>query len=612
MGARPGRRWAGEAPRSNEGIAGDTLHAAFAARVARHPDAVFVRDGDGEESLTWAEVDRRVRRLAGGLAALGVARGDRVGMLVPNVPAFFVCDLAIVGLGAVPVSIYGTSSPEQIGHVLEDAAISLLICDATALARARAARDAVPGDVRIVVIDAGDALRKDGPEESLSRVAERCPEDFDLDAETARARPDDLLTMIYTSGTTGPPKGVELSHDNLLSGMRSIAAVSGIGEGGRVISWLPAAHIAERAAHYYSAVLWGLEITTCADPRTIAAVLPRVRPTWFFAVPRVWEKIAAALQAGLEADGADPEFAAAVARNAERVELEQAGEPVPAPLAESCAAADARYFAPLRARLGLDAAEFMNVGAAPIARDVLVFLHSVGLPVAEIWGMSEACACGTLNPPAAPRLGSVGPPLPGIELRLEPDGEILLRGRPLMRGYHDLPERNREAFTADGFFRTGDVGRIDADGYLWIVDRKKELIINSAGKNMSPANIEATIKSSSQLIAHAVAIGDARPYVTALLLLDPDAGAAWAARNGADPALPALAGDERLRAEIAAAVEAANSRLARVETVRRFTVLGDDWAPGGEELTPTSKLRRRQIHTRYAEPIAAMYAGDAG
>ncbi|WP_026909896.1 AMP-dependent synthetase/ligase [Patulibacter minatonensis] len=594
---------------ADTGIAGATLHEVFAARVARHPDDVFVRDGGTGEELTWAQVDARMRRVASGLAGLGVARGDRVALMLPNAPVFSVCDLAVVGLGAVPVSVYGTASPEQIAHVVGDAGVDVLVCDAATLPRVRASRESSGAPRRIVVVD-GEADEAAG-ETTLASLEDGTVPDVDLDAETARSTPDDLLTMIYTSGTTGPPKGVELTHDNLLGGMRAMSSVVGLREGGRVISWLPAAHIAERGAHYYAPLLWGLEVTTCADPRTIANVLPAVRPTWFFAVPRIWEKLKAAVEAGFasQPDAVRDAARAAVARGVERVELEQAGDPVPDDLRAACTEDDERIFAGLRAKLGLDAAHAVNAGSAPIPRDVVVFFHAIGLPVGEIWGMSEACACGTVNAPGATRIGSVGRPLPGIELRLEDDGEILLRGRPLMRGYRGLSEKTRESMTDDGYFRTGDVGRIDEDGYLFIVDRKKELIINSSGKNMSPANIESALKSQTPLIGQAVAIGDGRPYVTALLVLDPDAVAARARERGEEPDLEALASDAGLRAELQEAVDAGNARLARVEHVRRFVVLADQWAPGGDELTPTSKLRRAPIHERYAEEIEGLYRG---
>jgi long-subunit acyl-CoA synthetase (AMP-forming) len=313
-----------------------------------------------------------------------------------------------------------------------------------------------------------------------------------------------------------------------------------------------------------------MEITTCPDPRRIGEWLPAVRPTWFFAVPRVWEK----LKAGVEAKLDEPSLAL-VREAMRRVD----GGEVPH---------DEPLFAHLRAAIGLDQAALVNVGAAPTPREVLVFFHAIGIPLAEIWGMSETCGAGCSNPGDAIKIGTVGLPSPGVEVKLAEDGELLVRSAVVMPGYRNLPERTAEALDADGWLHTGDVATIDADGYVTIVDRKKELIIDAGGKNMSPANIEAAIKGASPLIAHACVIGDRRPYVSALLVLEPD----FPRRDG----------------DIEAAVAAANAHLSRPEQVKRYTVLTHDWLPGGEELTPTMKLKRRPIADKYAAEIEAMYS----
>ncbi|MEV4422652.1 AMP-dependent synthetase/ligase [Patulibacter sp. NPDC049589] len=584
-----------------------TIQEVFRQGLREHPDQVLVRTKDDEVSWTWREAGERIARLAGGLRGLGVQRGDTVGLLMSNRPEFLVCDLAALTAGAVPVSIYQTSSPEQIAYTASDAAVGVIVTEATYLPRVLAARPSLPGLRHVVVVDdageADDVL-------ALADAEARAPEDFDAVAEAALARPDDLLTLIYTSGTTGPPKGVELTHRSEIAAMRGIGEVAHLHGGGRVISWLPAAHIAERGAHLYAPLMFGLEITVCPDPKQIAAYLAAVRPTWFFAVPRIWEK----LKAGLEAQvGAQPEeqrtaVQGAIAAATQRVRLQQAGEPVPDELEAAVATADERIFAPLRARLGLDAAESVNVGAAPTPAPVIEFFHALGIPVAEIWGMSETCACGTLNPPERIKIGSVGPVVPGMELRLEEDGEVLLRGDPVMRGYRNLPERTSEVLEDDGWYRTGDVGRLDDDGYLWIVDRKKELIISAGGKNMSPANIEAAVKSAHPLIGQVCVIGDARPFNTALIVLDADLAPAWAAQQGIeDTDLGALAVHPDVLAEVQRGVDAANATLSRVEEVKRFSVVRGDWIPGGDELTPTMKLKRKPIGEKYAGEIDALY-----
>ncbi len=435
---------------------------------------------------------------------------------------------------------------------------------------------------------------------------------FDAEAAVDRIKPDDVLTLIYTSGTTGPPKGVQLLHRNLLTAVQGIDDIVQFPPQARVVSWLPAAHIAERNAHHYLPIVYGFEITTCADPRQVLQVLPEVRPHWFFAVPRIWEKLKAGLETMVHAQPAEQREAleSALADALAKVRLEQAGEQVPAELAERVAGADAEFFAAWRGMLGLDEVVAINVGAAPTPVEVLEFFHAIGLPLSELWGMSETCGAGTVNPPQKIRLGTVGPPAPGVEISLADDGEVLLRGGVVMAGYRNKPEQTAEAIDVDGWLHTGDIGQFDEEGYLKIVDRKKEIIINAAGKNMSPANIEAHVKSASPLIGQACCIGDRRPYNTALIVLDSDFAPAWAAQHGIeDTSLEALAVNPAIIAEIQAGVDVANTHLARVEQIKKFTIVQGDWLPGGDELTPTMKLKRKPIGEKYTPDIEAMYNG---
>jgi long-chain acyl-CoA synthetase len=291
-----------------------------------------------------------------------------------------------------------------------------------------------------------------------------------------------------------------------------------------------------------------------------------------------------------------------------KIEHEQAREPVPDELAAVVEEADRELFAGLRAMLGLDQVVAVYVGAAPTPRDVLVFFHAIGIPVAELWGLSESSGAGCCNPPGKIRIGTVGPPAPGVEVRLADDGELLIRSRTVMAGYRNAPDKTAEALDGDGWLHTGDIGEIDGDGYVRIVDRKKEIIINAAGKNMSPSNIESTLKGASPLIGQACVIGDGRPYNTALIVLDSDFGPAWAAQQGIDGAdLVALARDERMRAAVQKGVDDGNAKLSRVEQIKKFTLVEGDWLPGGDELTPTMKLKRKPIASKYAGEIAAMY-----
>jgi long-chain acyl-CoA synthetase len=294
----------------------------------------------------------------------------------------------------------------------------------------------------------------------------------------------------------------------------------------------------------------------------------------------------------------------------ERVRLRQRGEPVPRELEAKVAEADTQIFSKLRAMLGLDQLLAVNVGAAPTPVEVLEFFHALGIELAELWGMSETCGAGTSNRPGEVKIGTVGPAHPGVELKIADDGELLVRGECVMTGYRNSPEKTAEALDANGWLHTGDIGRLDEDGFLTIVDRKKELIINAAGKNMSPANIEARIKTASPLIGQAICIGDSRPYNTALIVLDADFAPQWAVQQGIeDTALEDLAHDPRIKAAVEAAVEQANQHLSRVEQIKKLTIVPGDWLPGGDELTPTMKLKRRPIATKYATEIDAMYAG---
>jgi long-subunit acyl-CoA synthetase (AMP-forming) len=373
------------------------------------------------------------------------------------------------------------------------------------------------------------------------------------------------------------------------------------------------AHLADRMVAHYLALLTGSMITCLADPRQFAAALPDIRPTFFGSVPRMWEKLKAALEAGIEREPDEARRAAirgAIDAAIRKVRLEMAGESAPAELAEVCRRADAEIFSTMRAQIGLDRIDAVMSGAAPISGEVLEFFAALGLPVCETWGMTEAATSVTTNPPQGIRIGSVGKPLPGIELRFADDGELLVRGPNVMRGYRNDPEKTGEAIDADGWLHTGDIGEIDADGYVRIVDRKKELIINAAGKNMSPANIESKVTVASSLIGAAVAIGDRRPYNTALIVLDPDGAAEFArARNLPVASVAAVAADEQAHADVAAAVARANAQLSRVEQIKKFTILPVAWQPDGDELTPTLKLKRKPIAEKYAAEIDAMYAG---
>ncbi len=584
-----------------------TLAEAFRLTAADREGDVAIRTKGDAFTITWGELRERVDALAGGLAKLGLERGQTLALMLSNRPEFHICDLAGMMLGAAPFSIYNTYTSEQIQYLVQDAEARILICEQQYLPQVLEARKGLPALEHVIVVDGDAPLRT----LALADVEGSNP-GFDVEAAVARIEPTDILTLIYTSGTTGPPKGVQLIHRNLLAACEGLEELIEFPRDGRVISWLPSAHVAERNAHHYLPIVYGLQITCCDDPRQVLSYLPEVRPSWFFAVPRIWEKLKAGLETMVASQPPEQEQAMkdAIEAGIRKVRLEQRGEPVPAELAEQVAKADAEIFAGVRAMLGLDQVESINVGAAPTPVEVLEFFHAIGLPLAELWGMSETCGAGSVNPPGKVKIGTVGPAAPGVQLKLDTDGEVLIKSEVVMLGYRNLPEKTKEAMTDDGWLRTGDIGTFDEDGYLTIVDRKKELIISAAGKNMSPANIEATIKTASPLIGQACCIGDARQYNTALIVLDADFAPAWAAKEGIeDTSLESLAREERVRAVVQEGVDAANAKLARVEQIKKFAIVRGDWLPGGDELTPTMKLKRKPIAEKYSLQIGAMYSG---
>ena len=576
-----------------------TMCEAFQATAVAHSEVVALRTkGDGVR-LTWRDYADRVRRLAGGLAGLGVAAGDTVGLLMTNRPEFNVVDAAVMHLGAAPFSMYLTSSAEQLAYFVRDSRARILVTEVAHVPRVRALAET------IVVVD-GEA---DGAL-SLADVEARAAADFDFERAWRAVAPDTLLTLIYTSGTTGDPKGVELTHANMIAELDAFMAMRQHPGGSHVISFLPHAHVADRMGTHYLGMRLGGTVTTCPDPRLLFEHVAEVKPTEFTGVPRVWEKLKAGLEAKFAAESSEKRALIKGALDAAimKVRLEQEGKPVPPPLVEGVARAEQMLFGPLRAAIGLDRSRSFFVGAAPSTREVLEFFHALGMPICEVWGMSELSCVATAMPHGVYKIGSVGKALPGIELRVADDGELLVKGPVVMRGYRNKPEQTRETIDRDGWLHTGDVATIDDEGWVRIVDRKKELIISAGGKNMSPANIEARMKASSPLIGQAAVIGDMRPYNVALLVLDPDGAMAWCKANGIDAPLVELVEHPQLRAAVDAALAAANGHLSRVEQIKRYALLPAEWLPGGDELTPTMKLKRKAIAAKYAAQIDALYA----
>jgi long-subunit acyl-CoA synthetase (AMP-forming) len=586
-----------------------TLCGAFQTTVGSVPEQTALRTPGGGVEITWREYRDRVERIAGGLAAAGVGAGDVVALMLSNRPEHNLIDTAAMHLGATPFSVYLTCPVDEVAWLFERSGARIAVSESAYADRVLAAASRVPGVAQVILVDD----ETPGPRTLEELESTPAPAGFDFDRTWRSIAPDSPITLIFTSGTTGEPKGVQHTHSSILYMLRSLDAVAPVSPGARAMSFLPMAHIAERFISHYSSMVFGYSVTTVADAKSVATALPEVRPTRLFAVPRIYEKVKSGLEAAIaaEPDEATQRAArSAIETGLRKVRAEQAGEAVSDELLAEYAEADKLVLSKLRAKVGLDQLEWPSVGAAPTPYAVLEFFHAIGVPIQELWGMSETLLV-TLNPPERVKLGTVGPAMPGVGMKLGDDGEVLIGGGSLMLGYKGRDDLTAEAIV-DGWMHTGDIGEIDADGYLKIVDRKKELIINSAGKNMAPSKIEGELKQGSSLIGQAICIGDARLYNVALVTLDPDAAASWASANGmAGASMAELAADERVRAAVADGVAAANLRLARVEQIKSFRLLSDEWLPGGDELTPTMKLKRKPIEQKYATEIDALYAGSS-
>jgi long-chain acyl-CoA synthetase len=585
-----------------------TLCEAFQRTATIDPDAIALRTPGGTQTLTWREYAAQVRQVAAGLAGLGVGRGDTVSLMMANRIAFYPLDVAAQHVGATSFSVYNTLPAEQMTYLFENADTKVVICEEQYVDRIRATSAAIK---HIVCIDGSPADTL-----SLDDLYAAAPDDFDFESTWRAVQPDDVATLIYTSGTTGNPKGVETTHTNLLFEAFAVEAVLGVEFSDRITSFLPSAHIADRMTGLYTQEVFGTQVTVVSDGRAIAAALPDVRPTIWGAVPRVWEKLKAGIEFAAihEPDEAKRQallwgLSVAAKRSAALV----AGEPMSDDVAAEWAKADELVLSELRAQIGFDELRWAVSGAAPIPKETLAFFTGIGIPIAELWGMSELSCIATLSHPRDARLGTVGKLLPGLEAKIADDGEFLVRGPLVMKGYRKEPAKTAEAIDAEGWLYTGDILEMDSDGYLRVVDRKKELIINAAGKNMSPINIENAILAACPMVGAMVTIGDGRPYNTALMVFDADSVGPYAAQHGlADASPAALAADPEVITRIAAGVAAGNTKLSRVEQIKRFRVLPTLWEPGGDEATLTMKLKRRPIAEKYAGEIEQLYAPEPG
>jgi long-chain acyl-CoA synthetase len=595
-------------------IAGKTVLTEFRQAVAELADAPALhwRTATGWQALTWRQYHDAVRRAAYGLRSLGLQSGRFGTIMMRNRPEHVIADLALLFARGVPVSLYNTLAPEQIAYVAAHCEAEVaFVEDAEMLARFEAVRTKLP-NLRHIVLVEGQAPGTMSWEDLLARGDAETTNDPDwFEAAYDEVQPTDLVTLIYTSGTTGPPKGVMDTHRNVLwmsaSGNFTTPEPS---PDDRHLSYLPLAHAFERYTGHWNAIIRRQQVYFCPDLQKVFEYAAEVHPTVMIGSPRVWEKLQAGILAAIAADP-DPQRRAGVQQALQvgrRVaEYRMRGEDLPPPLAAAAERAAPVWHA-IRARVGLDQCRLGVSGAAPISADVVGFFRALDLPLVEGYGMTESTVGATLNPLGQERLGTVGKPNAGLEVKLAPDGELLLRGGNVMRGYYKDPEGTAAAIDADGWLHTGDVATIDADGYVTIVDRKKELIITAGGKNISPANLENLLKRNP-LIGQVAVVGDRRPYITALIVLDAEATRAWAALHGLGGlSLAELAQHADVLAEVQRGVDQANEQVSQAERVRRFRILPVEWTVDSGELTPTLKLKRRVIYERYAQDIQNLYS----
>jgi long-chain acyl-CoA synthetase len=593
-----------------------TLVDLFFDRVARWPDrpALRYRHGDAWEVVTWAGYGETVREVAAALVALGLESGDRAGILAGNQPRWHMADVGIMAAGGVTVPAYPTGAASQVAHVLghSDSRVCF-VGDRDQLAKLLLCRPRLPALERIVML--GEP--PDGMDDDLlltfddlrslgrQRLAEQATV---VDERMRELRPDGVATIVYTSGTTGPPKGTMITHENVAETIRSLTTVVSVGPSDRFLSFLPLSHIAERCVSHLGQILSGGETWFARSLATLAEDLRACRPTIFFAVPRVWEKFRQGVEAEL---GRAPRF---VGTQADRlVELGRAsvasreGARAPLEWRERLAyrVLDRTLGARIRRQLGLDRARISVSSAAPIDPDLLRWFHAVGIPIAEVYGQTEDCGPTTMNPPGRIRIGTVGEPLPGLDVRVDRDGEVLVRGPNVCAGYWNDPEATA-ALLQDGWMHTGDLGAFDGS-YLRIIGRKKDLIVTSSGKNIAPQDMETHLRSEP-FVSQAVVIGDGRKYLTALVALDTEAVEAAIGGPDGHGATEVLATHPLVVREVTAAIERLNAGRAPAERVKAWRILPRELTVAGGELTPTLKVKRSMVIDRFGELVEEMYA----
>jgi len=587
-----------------------TLPQRFLDLVKQAPTNPTLHSMTGEtEWNIWTMQDfaDEVAKATAGLESIGVGVGERVLLMMRNRPDFHWFDAAAQFLRATPVSIYNSSSPEEVqflaGH--SEARVAI-VEDAGFLDRLLKVRAELPQLERIYVIEPPEGPLPDGVFAASDLLGQGSA---DLEALAAATEPGDIATLIYTSGTTGPPKGVMISQYNVVYTIeilkRSIDFDDFLGK--RIVSYLPMAHIAERAMSHYQTMALGYSVFCCPDPNLLTTYLKEVHPQIAFGVPRVWEKIYNGVNAALSADPERKQSFDDGVRTAIEIRRSSLDGDFTDEQQATLDFLDEVAFSTVRGLVGLDAIELAVTGAAPIPEPVIEWFNAIGVRLAEIYGMSETSGPMTFSPERN-KIGSVGRGCHGMEVKIADDGEVICRGGNIFQGYFKQPDKTAETII-DGWLHSGDIGEIDDEGYIRIVDRKKELIITSGGKNISPANLEAALKTIP-LIGQAAAIGDARKFISAILVLDPEATAVWAKDHGKEGVpLIELATDPDVLAAVREGIDEVNAQFAQVEQIKKFTLVGEEWMPDTDLLTPTSKLKRRGINARYGAEIEAMYAG---
>jgi long-subunit acyl-CoA synthetase (AMP-forming) len=575
------------------------------ARAHANNPALRRKRDDAWETTTWREYREQVRLAGRALIALGVAPGEHVAILGYNCPEWFVADIGAIAAGAIPAGIYTTSTPEQCRYIAEHCAARVAFVENDAqLAKFRAVRDQLPNLSAIVLMhgqsDADDVI----PWVRFLELGASVP-DSRLDERLAAHHADDVCTLIYTSGTTGIPKAVMLSHTNITWVVEQAGHLADVRAGEDMISYLPLSHVAEQLFSLHASLVLGTCIWFAESLETLGDALLDARPHHFLGVPRVWEKI----QAKMEATGAKrSRLQRKIVGWARGVGLaggyaDQRAESRPM----MYSVADRLVFAKVRQRLGLDRARTLITGAAPISTRTLDFFLSLGLPICEVYGMSECTAVTTFSTPSRYRTGKAGSIIPGTEVRIADDGEICMRGPHIFKGYLNDPEATAQAIDAEGWLHSGDIGVLDDDGFVRVTDRKKEIIITAGGENIAPQYVEGHLKSIG-VVSQAVVIGDRRRHLSALLTLDPERFSSAASVAGSTARTPAEAVRcEQFAAYLQREIDVVNGRLARVQTVKRFAILPEELSIDGGELTPTLKLRRKVISEKYAQVIETLY-----